>query len=432
VEVPTEALEPLITDELLNSFAPLADRLDRLVQRMDDWLAGQIQFLIHQPAFQTLESACRSLQFLVSHLRTDDLLYIRVLSVSKTELLNDTGGHGWVLRKKYLDEEYSVLGGSPYAMLVADFPFDSSPHDVRLLTMLAELADSGHSTLVTSVTPALFNCDSFNELTGKKRLAHLFQTPLYAEWRLFTESHAAQAVVAALPRLLSREIYLDAGTAPNHFRFDESIASASDLLWVGSAFALAERIARIYRRDEWWWHGVLEDWVVAQVPTWDCAVRNGQIAFCCPTEAPLDDQTAAALASLGFTCLHHEPGTDFAVFRQCSPLHAPASATERVGLRTLMNAWQLARYIRCAVRDDSTPLLHSDEKLVSFINKWLEDYVVADGSAADAGRPLAFVQVSLFVEEDYSRCVSVTLQEVGEGQPAATLKLQFPGEGRDC
>jgi predicted component of type VI protein secretion system len=215
--------------------------------------------------------------------------------------------------------------------------------------------------------------------------------------------------------------------APDRFRLEECGNSARDLVWTNSAFAFAEKIARIYRRDEWWWSaGVIEDQIVTQVPTWDCIALNGQIVFCCPTEAPLDDPTTSTLASLGFTCLQHEPGTDSAMFRKCSTLHVPAPPVERVNLATLMNAWQVARYIRCALRDNVPGRKLSGQEIVTFIDKWLQEYVVAEGSASEAGRPLAAADVSLILEDEHYTLVSVTLHEIGAGHTPTALELQVP------
>jgi type VI secretion system protein ImpC len=424
-DVPTEVLEPLIADEVLHGSQPLVGRLDTLVRRMDCWLTDQVHWVLHQAEFQRLESTYRGLKSLVSNLPDDELLYVLVLQVSKAELRNDLQGNAEVLRSKYLNEAYSGFPASPIALLVADFMFDCSSLDVRVLAMLADLAASGHSTLVTGVAPALFDCDSFDDLAGRRRLPQLFRTPVYDEWREFTKSSAAQAVVAVLPRLLGRELYLEAGTAPDRFRFEERVNSAQDLVWTNSAFAFAEKIARIYRRDEWWWSaGVIEDQVVAQVPTWDCTARNGQIVFCCPTETPLDDPTTITLASLGFTCLQHEPGTDSAVFRKCSTLHVPAPPMERINLATLMNAWQVARYIRSILLNDVPGRGLSGQEVVTFIDEWLQGYVVAEGAASEAGRPLAFADVSLILEDANYTLVSVTLREIGAGDTLTALEFQ--------
>src|SRR5207249_778272 len=78
----------------------------------------QLNEIIHAPEFQKLEGAWRGLEYLANTTETSTNLKIKVLNVSKKEILKNFGNNDWerstIFRKVY-EEEFGTLGGVPFA-----------------------------------------------------------------------------------------------------------------------------------------------------------------------------------------------------------------------------------------------------------------------------------------------------------------------------
>src|SRR5207248_9436598 len=99
------------------------------ISAIDQKLTAQMNEIMHNPAFQKLESTWRGLHYLVSNTETGETLKIRVMNVTKDELKNDLDravefDMSETFKKVY-EEEYGTLGGSPFGMLVGDYDTDA-------------------------------------------------------------------------------------------------------------------------------------------------------------------------------------------------------------------------------------------------------------------------------------------------------------------
>ena len=92
---------------------------------IDELLSRQLNEIMHQADFQKLESSWRGLSFLVMSSETSVSLKIKVLNVSKDDLLRDFERSAEfdqsALFKKIYSEEYDVFGGAPFAAIIGEF-----------------------------------------------------------------------------------------------------------------------------------------------------------------------------------------------------------------------------------------------------------------------------------------------------------------------
>src|SRR5271165_3961105 len=88
------------------------------IAQIDHLLSHQLNEVIHHPQFQKLEGSWRGLKHLMDHSETGVGLKIRVMNVSKKELLRDIEKAQEFdqsqLFKKVYEEEYGVFGGAPF------------------------------------------------------------------------------------------------------------------------------------------------------------------------------------------------------------------------------------------------------------------------------------------------------------------------------
>lgn len=156
------AVKTLAQQALENTVTVSSDiyrTIQNLIAGIDEKLSQQVNQIIHHEEFQTLESAWRGLNYLVSNTETDEMLKIRFMSITKQELsrtLKRHKGVGWdqsPIFKKIYEEEYGQFGGEPFGCLVGDYYFDHSPQDVELLGEMARIGSASHCPFIAGTAP---------------------------------------------------------------------------------------------------------------------------------------------------------------------------------------------------------------------------------------------------------------------------------------
>src|SRR6201992_660947 len=98
--------------------------INERVAEIDELLSDQLNAIMHDPAFQALEASWSGLHDMVFGTETSTRLKLRLLNVTKKELLKDLESavdHDMsVLFKKIYEEEYGTFGGHPYSLLIGD------------------------------------------------------------------------------------------------------------------------------------------------------------------------------------------------------------------------------------------------------------------------------------------------------------------------
>lgn len=416
-----EAVKTLAEHALANTALVSDDALrtiEGLIAELDKKLTEQVNLILHHEDFQQLESAWRGLHYLVNNTETDEMLKIRVFSVSKKDLsktLRKFKGTAWdqsPIFKKIYEEEFGQFGGEPYGALVADFHFDHSPPDVELLSELSKIASAAHAPILTGAKPSLFQMDSWSELANPRDLAKIFQTPEYAAWRSLRESEDSRYLGIAMPRFLGRLPY-GAKTAPvEDFAFEEDTegADSSKYNWVNAAYGMAVNINRSFKTYGWCSRirGIESGGAVEGLPSHVFPSDDGGVDQKCPTEIAISDRREAELAYLGMMPLIHRKNSDIAAFIGAQSLHKPAeydnpdaTANAQLGARLpyLFATTRFAHYLKCMVRD-KVGSFASRESMQHWLQNWIEQYVVRNSGASEiekAKRPLA--DATVLVEE---------------------------------
>jgi len=111
--------------------------VDALIAEIDVKLSKQIDEIIHHPTFQKLESAWRSLKFVIDRVDFRENIKVELLNCSKEDLLADFEDAPEVpksgLYKIVYSAEYGTFGGRPFGAMVANYDFGPGPQDIALL-----------------------------------------------------------------------------------------------------------------------------------------------------------------------------------------------------------------------------------------------------------------------------------------------------------
>jgi type VI secretion system protein ImpC len=398
------------------------DTIDEMIARLDQKLSVQINEILHNEEFQTLESAWRGLSYLVHNSETDATLKTKVMNVSKKELYRDLRNYPdakWdqsPLFKKLYEAEFGQLGGEPYGCLIGDYYFDHSAPDVRLLRDLGKIAASAHCPFISGANPGLMGMDSWTELSNPRDLSKIFETPDYAAWKSLRDSENSRYVGLCMPRVLSREPY-GAKTLPvEEFAFEEQTDghTGDKYAWMNAAYAMAANINRAYKEYGWTVRirGVQSGGEVINLPTHVFPTDDGSVDLKCPTEIAISDRREAELSKSGLLPVIHRKNTDKAAFIGAQSLYRPkkydkeeATASDNLSSRLpyMFAVSRFAHYLKCMVRDKIGENLEQDA-LQRWLQNWLTLYIDGDPQhssiATKARKPLADGRVDVFPDEE--------------------------------
>jgi type VI secretion system protein ImpC len=369
---------------------------------------------MHHPDFQKLEGSWRGLKYLLNNSETGTQLKIKVLNVSKKDLLKDLQKapefDQSALFKKVYEEEFGVFGGTPFGALVGDYEFGKSGQDIELLEKISQVAAAAHAPFLTAASPEMMNMESFTQLDAPRDMAKVFDTTEYAKWKSFRASEDSRYVALTLPRILIREPY-GASTVPvEAFDYEEGVDGTdhSKYLWANSAWALAARVTQSFATYGWCAtiRGVESGGLVDGLPVHNFRTESGDIAMKCPTETPVSDRREKELADLGFAPLVHCKGTDYAAFFSVQSAQKPkiydsdaATANARISaqLPYIFAVSRFAHYLKAMMRDKIGGFTSRDE-IQRFLNSWINNYVVVNddvGFEMKAKNPLKEARVEV-------------------------------------
>ena len=129
------------------------------IAQIDHLVSIQLNEIMHHPSFQKLEGSWRGVKYLMDQSETGVMLKIKIMNVSKKELLKDLQRapefDQSALFKKVYEEEYGVFGGSPFGALVGDYDFGKHPDDMELLEQVSHVAAAAHAPFLSAAAPEL-------------------------------------------------------------------------------------------------------------------------------------------------------------------------------------------------------------------------------------------------------------------------------------
>ena len=384
------------------------------IAQIDHLLSLQLNEILHSAAFQKLEGSWRGLKYLVDHSETGTNLKIRVLNVSKKELLRDIERapefDQSALFKKVYEEEYGVFGGAPFGTLIGDYEFGKHPEDIALLDGISHVAAQAHAPFVSAAAPDLLNLESFTQLDAPRDLAKIFDSTEYAKWKSFRSGEDSRYVALCLPRTLGRLPYGRDTKPIEEFAYEEHVDGTehSKYLWTNAAYSLAARMTNSFAVYGMCvaMRGVEGGGLIEGLPTHNFYTDEGDIALKCPTELPITDRREKELADLGFVPLVHCKGTDYAAFFSVQSCQKPktydtdsANANARLSaqLPYLMAASRFAHYLKAMMRDKIGSFMSREEAEI-FLNRWITKYVTPDDTASPATkaeRPLREARIDV-------------------------------------
>ncbi|MBU8900869.1 type VI secretion system contractile sheath large subunit [Corallococcus sp. H22C18031201] len=414
----TEMLAPNRSEERVDKAL-----VDAMIAEIDKRLSSQVNEILHVPEFQKLESAWRSLKFLVDRVDFRENTRVEMLNLSKEDLQKDFEDSPEVVKsgmyKIAYSNEYGVFGGKPYGLLCGNYDFGTGPQDMELLRKCASVAAMSHAPFIANASPEMFGEDSFTKLPDLKDLKSLFEGPQYARWHSFRESEDARYVGLCLPRFLLRLPYGEKTIPVKAFNFSEEVVGSHEkYLWGYASTAFATRVTDSFAKFRWSPNiiGPQSGGAVENLPLHQYEAM-GELQTKIPTEVLLTERREYELSEEGLIGLVFRKDADNAAFFSANSAQKPkffgntpegksAETNYRLGtqLPYMFIMTRLAHYIKVLQREQIGSWKEKSD-LERELNHWISQYIADMDDPAPAvrsRRPL--------------RAARITVEDV-EGQP---------------
>lgn len=374
--------------------------INQRIAQIDHLLSIQVNEILHHESFQKLEASWRGLKYLLDQSETNDKLKIKVLNVSKRELLKDLQRapefDQSALFKKVYEEEFGVFGGAPFAALIGDYQFGKGPEEIELLERISQTAAGAHAPFLSAASPEFFNLESYATLDAPRDLSKVFDSTEYAKWKSFRASEDSRYVGLTAPRMLLRLPYGKNTKTVDAFQYEEDVDGTehNKYLWGNSAYALGSRLTNAFAMYGWCAaiRGVEGGGLVEGLPVHNFYTDEGDLAMKCPTEVQITDRREKEMADQGFIPLVHSKNNDFAAFfsvQSCQKAKmydkdaANANARLSTQLPYIFAVSRFAHYLKAMMRDKLGSFM-SRTDCERFLNQWIQHYVTPDDTASQA------------------------------------------------
>ena len=441
----------------LSSGSNLAGLLSTLIAKRDGLVSRQLNRILHNHEFQSLEASWRGLAHLVMNSQTGSNLKISVLSTTFDELYRDLDkavefDQSALFRIIY-EEEFGTYGGEPYSLLVGDFSFGRSNKEISFLEKISQVAAAAHVPFVASAYAKLFDLGDFDALHKPRDLSKIFESAELIKWRNFRESEDSRYVTLTLPKVMMRLPYSSSKNPAAGIVFDEQVGrtvyqldddgvvkkdangnpqpiveadgtgfskemtrkqtDSAKILWGNPAYLLATNITSAFTRYGWTAaiRGVDGGGLVTGLPAYSYETEDGEVTLACPTQVAITDRREKELNDLGFMSLCHCKGTDKAAFFGGQTTNKPkkyltsaASKNAEVSamLPYMLAASRFAHYIKVMMRE-RIGSFSTGQNIQDYLNNWISQYVLLDDTAPQAVKaryPLREARVDVIEDEE--------------------------------
>ncbi|MBI5069889.1 MAG: type VI secretion system contractile sheath large subunit [Deltaproteobacteria bacterium] len=388
--------------------------VDAMISEIDRKLSAQVNEVLHHPDVQKLESAWRSLRFVIEKVDFRENIKVELLSVDKETLQSDLEDSPDLTKSGFYriaySNEYGVFGGKPYGVMNMNYDFSPGPQDIELLRKLGAVASMAHCPVIANAGARFFGDDSFKNLPTLKDLKSLFEGPQYARWNSFRESEDARYIGLAMPRFLLRLPYGESTVPVKSFNFNEDVVDHHDrYLWGHASNALVTRIADSFAKYRWGPNiiGPQSGGSVENLPLHQYEAM-GEIQTKVPTEVQLTERREYELSEEGFIGLTFRKDADNACFFSANSVQKPktfgntaegkaAETNFRLGtqLPYMFIMTRLAHYIKVLQREQIGSW-KDRAQLEKELNDWIGQFVVDmenPGPDVRSKRPLRQAEV---------------------------------------
>ncbi len=364
--------------------------LDNIIADIDAKISAQLDEIIHHPDFQKMESAWRSLKFLVDRTDFRKNVKIDLLDIDKTELIEDFEDAAEIIQsglyKQVYSDEYDTPGGEPYGVMISNFDFSKDPEDIGFLQNISKVAASCHCPFIGSAKPKFFGKDDIHDLPKIDDLHTFMDRSEFMRWNAFRNTEDSRYVGLTLPRFALRLPYGPDTIPVKEFNYTEKITGEdhNKYLWGNGSFAFAANMVRSFIDNGWCVQirGPESGGKVEDLPVHFFDVGKGtQMKI--PTEILIPETREFEFANEGFIPLSFYKNRNYACFFSANSSQKPqefddpaVTSNMRINSRLpyIFMVSRIAHYLK-VIQRENIGTTKSKVVLQDELNKWVKGLV---------------------------------------------------------
>lgn len=355
-----------------------------LISSIEERISKQLDAIIHHPDFQRMESAWRSVHFLLERTDFNENTELAFINLSKQALIEDFDDVPEVFQSQMYQhvysDEYGQFGGRPYGVIIGDYEIGPGAEDIKLLQRLAAVAAVAHAPFIAAASSEFFDIESYSKFSKLRDLGSIFEQPKYAKWNSFRASSDARYIGLTMPGFLLRKTH-DVSIGSLQYR-ETAKNVEEDLLWGNTSFAFVTRLLDSFAQYRWCLNstgktaGLVEGLSVEQTD-------NNSLSRRIPTRFLLTDKRETEVVEQGFIPLSVHKGDDTAAFYSAystQSVKALKAGENDLSLRLaaqipyLLIVGRISQYLKIMQRENIGAWTNRRE-IDNELNSWLRQYV---------------------------------------------------------
>jgi type VI secretion system protein ImpC len=370
------------------------DLTRRVIDKIDNVIANQVNTVLKDTNFKTVEQQWRSVQDLYDSVPAGSDIDISLFDASKDELLDDFETNAVDISssdffKKVYVSEYDQYGGEPYGSIVGLYEFENTEDDINWLSVMGKISAASHSPFISAASPKFFGCERMDQIQDIKDIGALMNHHRYGKWNTFRKSPQAAYIGLTLPRYLVRAPYdpinNPAGKAlPNFVEDVTDPNKANDFVWGNAAILMAKNMARSFEKTGWCQsiRGPRAGGTVEGLSGYSYNTR-GVEENKIPVEFIVPDYRELDFANAGFMPFVFKKESNEGCFFSANSIKMKEEFEDPIAsensqlianLAYTMSISRIAHYVKVMVRDRIGG--NDDDVTISdFLNKWIFKYV---------------------------------------------------------
>lgn len=227
------------------------------IDALDQTISGTMAALLHHPAFQALEAAWRGLDMLTRRVETDSQLTLRILPLSKREMLIDLAEHQDATQSAFSKIIYDAAAlpqkGERWSTVIGLYDFTANKNDALMLGILAKVMANADTPFIAAGESSLVNCSSYFYQQDPSDWQEAQSEDFSNTWDNVRHLPEAQYIALASPRFLIRYPYGRKSQRIEAFDLEETDSSfnAENFLWCNGAIAHGIGLCQSFSEQHW-------------------------------------------------------------------------------------------------------------------------------------------------------------------------------------
>ena len=215
----------------------------RALAELDKRIGSWITAVLHAPQVRSIETAWRSLHFLITHMEFRKGVRLSVLHAPFSTLLER-------VRSRLIDPVFDEGADAP-DLIVVDHLFSQSAPDMEALDELAQHAASLPAVVLVGAGPAFLGVKHTFQIATLPTITNLFDQWQFAKFKTLRTETYARNLAVVFGRGLLREPSRRGELRDLEFGYGEPSVTEKDFLWAGGAVAAACTIANSVAETGW-------------------------------------------------------------------------------------------------------------------------------------------------------------------------------------